>query len=246
MFTNRKAIFIGLGTVLVGGVLLWLTQLGGIELIHDGLKRPTIQVTSFSRAAQQTEFFAAEKLQLALRNIESERVFWIVDEREVISGGVGVEYVFAPNTNKPAASVNDHRIDAIYRRGDSYSVISHKIRVTNARLSFAALLNDDKLSIEGIEQLGKGWQFARIKLANYSNGTFNTEWAALATNAEQTDGGQHLGLKWFLDPAARNKLLATRLRGEELWAELEFQKIGSSARLILAEPMGKQILPPPP
>src|SRR6266478_4935946 len=112
MSGKRLAVVI---SAVVAGVLFWIFQLEGLEVIKKWFHGAEIEVHSFKRPSA-TEFFTSEKLHFVLKNVEAERVIWVFDEEDPKSGGIDFDYLFNLVTNSVSAT-RDHRVDAFYKKG---------------------------------------------------------------------------------------------------------------------------------
>jgi hypothetical protein len=235
MFKNKKEIIIGAGTILIAGALVWIFQLDGLNTIKDFFKRPSIEVRSTSRPFAQ-EYFSTEMLTLSLRNVESERVYWIVDDREGIPASVQVQYAFLQDTNRAYIAAGDHRVVAVYQHGDSYKAVSRRVRVENSRLSAAARFQDLQFSLTAPEQFGSGWKLVSARLSRYMKGAFFPQ-ASLATSfGEKEYFGAETMVNWIVPAEASIKFRSGLTNGSEPWVEYEFTKPGSDS-LILVMPV---------
>jgi hypothetical protein len=73
-------------------------------------------------------FFPEEKLLLALKNVEAERVLWIVDETEMIHDNHEHKSAYTFKQGK-----NEHRIDAFFKIGGMYEAVKRPIMLEDRR-----------------------------------------------------------------------------------------------------------------
>src|SRR5436309_2304923 len=101
---------VAIAAILVGGIVIWLTAGGGTDVVLNWFRPIRIETGSVTRKDAQI-FMVGEKIRFSLKDIHSERVFWVVDEREVFPGGVEFEYAFSLDSDQPLGIARDHRVD---------------------------------------------------------------------------------------------------------------------------------------
>jgi hypothetical protein len=87
---NRR-VFSGIGVILVGGVVYWLTELDGSKWLRERFQGPVIEIRSTSSPVA-AEFLADEKLTFVLRRARGHNVYWIFDETTIIPAGLSVDH----------------------------------------------------------------------------------------------------------------------------------------------------------
>jgi hypothetical protein len=200
---SSKEMAVGIGTAVVAGTLYWLFGAGGMDVVKDWIKSPSVNVRSESRSFGEDIFFATEKLNFSLKNVRSERVFWIFDEKVVIPSGITMDFAFEFLTNSPPDAANDHRVDAIYRRGDGYRVSSVKVRVLNQRLTAASLgTNQLRIAVSTPEHE----PLKVIDLGSYDDGAFKTLWTGPVSMAHKQFDSAGEVLVWDLNGDVMQKL----------------------------------------
>ncbi|MEX2263686.1 MAG: hypothetical protein WD696_17155 [Bryobacteraceae bacterium] len=123
---------------------------------------------SASRASAGSVFLAGEKLRIILTNVKPEKVFWVFNEKEVREGNVEVEHAFPYDAAAGRGIKRFHRVDAFYKQGGSYQVVTSQIETDN--IDFAAFL-----------RTGESLQLSASPVLKASGITWNLENASLST-----------------------------------------------------------------
>src|SRR3990172_817225 len=174
----------GLLAILVAGVVLWLTQLDGLEWLKHKFPGLNIEVRSATSPAA-TEFLADEKLSIVLTNVKTPKVFWVFDDTTVVSGSVAAEYAFPFDPTVLSSDAKDRRIDAFARVGDSYATTSNYVRVRNTKSSATAQLEAAGLVVSAPAYLGKEWTLTGAEVAQFHDGLFTKKLSLVGSPAQQ-------------------------------------------------------------
>ncbi len=164
---------IAVAAVLVAGIAIWLTAGGGTDIVLTWFRPVRIETVSATRQHAQV-FMAAEKIRFSLKDVHSERVFWVVDEREVFPGGVEFEYVFTLDSNQPLGITRDHRVDSFFKSGAAYRTAETTIRTQNVNLDASKVPQSFERGRERTKLFPSHLQLGKVWLSGPQIGTFQS------------------------------------------------------------------------
>jgi hypothetical protein len=162
---------IGIGAVIIGGILTWLTAGEGIAVVMDWFKPVKIIASSVSRHNIDT-FISGEKVRFFIEPIKTDKVLWMFGEKDVQHGGVEIEYAFAYDTSLSEGITIDHRVDAFFKDEGKYRTVSTTVRTQNVRYQASVLFTRLKVLLTTMKELEDRWQLDSVYMAKYESGEF--------------------------------------------------------------------------
>jgi hypothetical protein len=162
---------IGIGTVIIGGILTWLTAGEGISVVMNWFKPVKIIASSISRRNMDT-FISGEKVRFFIDPIKTDKVLWMFGEKEVHHGGVEIEYAFAYDSTQSDGITIDHRVDAFFKDEGNYRTVSTTVRTQNVRYQASLLFTRLKVLLTTMKELEGRWQLDSVYMAKYDSGEF--------------------------------------------------------------------------
>jgi hypothetical protein len=153
------------------GVIVWLKEFEGLNQIKKLLHPPFIKAISPMRPNVET-FITGEKIRLYLTNIQSEKVFWLFEEKSVLPGSVEIEYSFPYDRSQADGLVRDYRVDAFFKHGAQYRVASTIVRTQNIRYSASIDVEQSDVRLTVRNTLGDRWMLSKASLSKYEDGAF--------------------------------------------------------------------------
>jgi hypothetical protein len=157
-------------TVVVAGVVVWLTQLDGLEWLKHKVRGPYIDAQS-AVSPSSSEFLADEKLTFVLRRASGQKVFWIFDEASVVTAGLSVQHAFPFNESLAAGDVIDHTVYAVATYQSNLQTATYRVRVRNNRFSATLIAEPDRLVMTAPVRLGTR-ALVGANLATFQDGQY--------------------------------------------------------------------------
>lgn len=133
-----------------------------------------------------------QKLRFLLRGVQAQQVVWLFDDQKAVRSSVQVEYAFTQDAADPQGLLSSHRIDALFKVGDSYIDVTIYVNVENIRYSAMVDIQPSGLSVTADSKLtarsksGSHLKLVGASLEKYSGGKF-IEGSPLAL--DETNGG---------------------------------------------------------
>lgn len=239
MFDLKKAL-ITIATVLVGGIAVWLTAGGGASRVLEWFQPAIIEATSTTRRIVDA-FMAGEPIRFYLKNVKSERVFWVFDERTMHRGNIEFEYAFPFEGSLPIGLARDHRVDAFYKYGASYGVASEVVRVHNVQHSVSLNIESSAVKVQAATVLAERWMLERASITKFKDGNFEPK--GYFTMTEQPDKKIASGVisagKLFhaLSYPGGGDLKTELARKKDAWVTYEFVDRDGKERLSIVHPL---------
>jgi hypothetical protein len=162
---------IGIGTVIIGGILTWLTAGEGMSVVMDWFKPVRIIASSISRHNMDT-FISGEKVRFFIEPIKTDKVLWMFGEKEVHHGGVEIEYAFSFDSTQSEGITIDHRVDAFFKDEGKYRTVSTTVRTQNVRYQASLLFTRLKVLLTTMKELEDRWLLDSVYMAKYESGEF--------------------------------------------------------------------------
>jgi hypothetical protein len=162
---------IGIGTVIIGGILTWLTAGEGMSVVMNWFKPVRIIASSITRHSTDT-FISGEKVRFFIEPIKTDKVVWMFGEKEVHHGGVEIEYAFAYDSTQGEGITIDHRIDAFFKDEGKYRTVSTTVRTQNVKYQASLLFTRLKVLLTTMKELEDRWQLDSIYIAKYDSGEY--------------------------------------------------------------------------
>jgi hypothetical protein len=220
-------------SVIVAGLLIAGTVVGWGELLQGFrlsiFKSPTIDVQALNRFLGEEPVFAGEKLRFSLGNVETDRVYWLIDEKYGTAGSVQTEYSFPYDSLAAGGSVSLRRVDVFYKVGDEYRTASKRVKVNNANINFVAHINNNHLQLTALSELGGGWRLTGASVSHYADGAFSD--VATFSPIQQANG-QYVALNYSLgntEPAL--------LSSNDAWISLRYARGVPNQTLTTVQPL---------
>ncbi|MBI1818645.1 MAG: hypothetical protein HYR72_26985 [Deltaproteobacteria bacterium] len=173
--------------LVVAGMALWVSELGGKDVILGALKSwgplgqtGKISTTSPTRPGAAS-FFAGEPIRFSLRDVESERVLWFFREQDVYPASIEAEYAFPFDDQRPAGVMCVYRVDAFFKTAGDYATTSTFVHVENRKLVASAVVRPSEIVVSaeptfadagGKEGSNDTWEFRRASLGKLEDGRF--------------------------------------------------------------------------
>jgi len=240
---TRRETISSIGTVLVGGFLLWLDKGDGWETIKRLVShKPALIVASVTRPSA-AEILSGEKVDIRFDRVVTSRVVWLFDDREPVVGWDEVQHAFV-NEPTQAGVRQPHRVDAFFRLGAKYETVGSVIVVAPAPTFHAALrVAGAHVQVITSPEAGNYWHLDGVTLASYAGGKF-IETASLRSAiinlavVADTTGRRYppdsirwgsRALRWFTDTADLTRSIKTGAT----WTVYDFHgKSGEALKLM--------------
>lgn len=233
-----------IAVIFIGGILFWLFQLDGIEVVRGWLKRPTIEAKPTTRRETDT-FLADEKVRFFLKHVQSEKVFWMFDENHVYPGNVEIEYAFSFDENAGSGITCDHRVDVFFKRGTSYRTVSGFVRVQNIKYNVKLDVQHLEVSLSSDKILDDRWMVRGASLSKFEDGNFKS---IFDLTFEKTKVGgivtAAVNRETFIDLFSYPEdvdLIAQLAIRRDAWVTYEFIRLDGTESLVLAEPLSAML-----
>ena len=129
---SRIAWMAGSPTVIIAGLVLWMTQLDGIEYIKNMFNSTEIKHHSMNRGSTDV-YDIGEKISLTLDTSKEKplNVFWVFNEEKVEKSGISHVYLIPVDTKLLEGGTKNERIDAFYKVNDQYKHAKNIITISN-------------------------------------------------------------------------------------------------------------------
>jgi len=229
---KRLAAFI----VAVIVIILGLTV--NLDTIKDLASGTQIVVASRTRG-EAREYLAGEVLRLSLKNVSSSKVFWAFDEGQPVPGSVEAQYAFPFDARVPLGQARDRRVDAFFKRGDSYRTTNTLVRTRNIKYAASVGVNESRIALKAPSAFGTDWSLTGASLALFSGGKFTKQRPLVSQPA--TTGGEFIASRKDAIEAfgyADEVSLPSALKADErAWTWYNFKNRTTGAVLTIAQPV---------
>ncbi|MGH8645365.1 MAG: hypothetical protein ACREX4_13235 [Gammaproteobacteria bacterium] len=242
--SDLKKALITIATVVVGGIAVWLTAGGGTAYVLEWFRPVIIETTSTTRKVQD-QFIAGEKIRFFLKDIHSERVFWVFDEKDMRPGNIEIEYAFPFDETQAVGITRNRRVDAFYRYGGDYRAASKTVQTHNIKHAVSLKFEPSGIRITADTALGERWTLENAKITKFEKGFFEPKYtlamkkiAGTEISSTAVTGGEltkALAYPKVVDLADLKMQLANR---KDAWITYEFLNADRTEKLAIVQPLG--------
>jgi len=202
-------------------------------------------IVSSARRATAKEFLAGEKLRLCLKDVQSERVFWVFEESDVVCGDIEIEHAFPFAEGTPLAQARDRRVDAFFKSGDKYKVATKLVRTRNVKYNTKITFKESQLSVTAEKVLASEWGLSAVSIAKYSNGKFASgDMIPVSLTKDGKIGMAVLGsdaVAKALGLTDTKDLKAKIALGKNAWVSYELLDTKGNNKITIVEPLDKRL-----
>lgn len=249
LWGHIKKLLYGAAVILVAGLAYWFFQAGGQRTILEWFKTwsetPMIEATSTTRS-DVDKFIAGEKIRFSLKLVQTDKVFWLFDDNEIIPGSIEIEYGFPFEPTQPLGITTVHRVHAFFRSGETYRVASRAVHSQNLKYEASVSVGQSGVRLIARTSLGDRWVLQNASLTSFEMGSFKIKGEIpLGVEAAAPDDPSlitgSIKLRTLRDALsfAENLDLKTQLANRrDAWVTYEFVDRNTKEKLAILQPLG--------